>query len=106
NYEVYNSELWSFFKPFYFQLTKRFIRKELEWRNQHPETETAYVEKFLDTQVSIEGGFHFVKEKGIPFRGIIDRVDKSSANQFAVIDYKSGAGDLTKAASWLEKGRL
>ncbi len=106
--EVYSQEIWNFLRPFYAQLTTAFVKKEVQWRNQYPNTETLAVEKFLKTHIRCDDNesFHFHPTEGIPFRGVIDRIDQNDQNQLVLIDYKSSDAGLTQFGSWIKNGKI
>jgi RecB family exonuclease len=104
---VYTEAVWQFLKPFYVQATRAFIQFERQWRQEHPETETFAVEQLIETHIQLsEGSFQFNEEKGIPFRGVIDRIDRNSENQVVLIDYKSSTASLNQYKSWVKKGQI
>lgn len=106
--EIYNEEMWSFFKPFYFQLAKRFMNFEAQWRNDYPLTKTVATEKFIKTKIVLKDNqiTFSTEEEGIPFRGVIDRIDATEDGDYVILDYKSSDSGLTSHKSWLSKGKL
>lgn len=99
--------IWGFLKPFYLEATKAFIDSEREWRRQYPHTQTLAVEKSLRTYLNLSAEdkvFH--PTEGIPFRGIIDRVDHNGQDQVAIVDYKSSDSGLTQYKSWIKNGKV
>ncbi len=105
--EVYNDAIWEFLKPFYIKNTIDFLNSEKTWRQEYPNTETYRTEEFLETKLSVkEGKIVWGLSDGVPFRGVIDRIDKNDQDQYAILDYKSSSGSLTQYSSWVKKGNL
>ncbi len=104
---VYTEDVWQFLKPFYLKATKAFIDFEVKWRQSHPNTETFAVEKFIKTHIQLDDqSFHFDDQTGVPFAGIIDRIDRNDQGQLVVIDYKSSTASLNQYTSWIKKGQI
>lgn len=104
---VYSDEIWKFLKPYYFNVTKAFIEFELQWRSDHPQTQTFALEKSVQTKIDIASGeLRFSQQGTIPFRGFIDRIDTNGAGQYAILDYKSTGASLTQHSSWIKNGNL
>ncbi len=107
NVPIYTEDVWQFLKPFYLKATQAFLKFEIAWRQQHPNTETFAVEEFLKTHLRLtEDSFEFDAEQGIPFRGVIDRLDRNEQGQVVVIDYKSSTASLNQFTSWVQKGQI
>jgi RecB family exonuclease len=55
---------------------ERFIQNEVHWRESYPKTQTWAVEEPIRTHICRDGEtIHFNQDEGIPFRGVIDRID-------------------------------
>ena len=105
--DVFDDALWDIAKPFYIKLAMKFMENERVWREQYPETKSIYFEKFLETQINLlEDTPLFTKESNLLFRGAIDRMDKSSNGEWAIIDYKSSDAGLTQYGSWIKNGKI
>ncbi|MCB0377048.1 MAG: PD-(D/E)XK nuclease family protein [Bdellovibrionales bacterium] len=106
--EIYQEEFWESMRHFYLRFTRDFMHVEGEWRRQHPQIKTQFMEKrFKSFLANPEDAELFSKEEaGIPFRGMIDRIDQTPSGQGIVIDYKSSGNRLHQYTSWLKQGHL
>ncbi len=105
--EIYSDEMWKFVRTQYIEITQRFLHFENQWRQEYPHTYTYALEKPIRAFVDRDSqGLVFSKEVGIPFKGVIDRIDHNKANESLVLDYKSSASQLFQYSSWLRKGNL
>ena len=104
---TYTGEIWDFLKPYYIKMAHSFMEMERDWRKTYPNTQTLGLEKEFKTHIQMEDeswGFH--PEMGIPFKGILDRIDTNDQDQVAIMDYKTSDSSLTQYSSWLEKGKF
>ncbi len=107
NVPVYTEEIWQFLRPFYLKAIQAFLKFEVEWRNQHPNTETLAVEQKIKTHIRLtEDSIVFDANEGVPFRGYIDRIDKDEEGHLVVVDYKTSSASLSQYTSWVKKGRI
>lgn len=105
--QVYTEEVWQFLRPYYMKAARAFIDFEVQWRHDHPNTETLAVEQKLRTHIRVEDqDLVFNSHEGIPFSGTIDRIDINDKGQVAIIDYKSSDSGLTMFGSWISKGKI
>jgi hypothetical protein len=72
-----------------------FLKQELEWRKQHPES------RVYGRELKMSGLID-----GINFIGKIDRIDFDQKNQYSIVDYKSSVNHLTGPNSWIKNNHL
>ena len=105
--EIYSDEMWKFVRTQYGELTQDFIRHEVEWRQNYPHTYTYALEEPIKAYVTLDSQkLLFSKDKGVPLRGVIDRIDHNKADEFLILDYKSSGSNLFQYPSWSRKGNL
>ena len=105
--EIYSEEMWKFVRSQYIELTQDFIRHEVQWRLNFPNTYTYALEEPIKAYINFENkGLFFSHDEGVPFRGVIDRIDYNKADEFLILDYKSSGSNLFQYPSWLRKGNL
>lgn len=106
---IADPRLWASMKRRYFNLARRFLRFESEWRRMFPDSKIIAAEKdfvfFFDPQ---NGNMFLDSRPGtLKFSGKIDRIDKHRENnQLVVVDYKSSASAYKNHSAWLQNIEL
>jgi RecB family exonuclease len=101
--------LWASMKKRYFQLARRFLNFEKEWRREFPETLTLAAEKAFEFYFNPQNGevHREAREGTLKFSGKIDRIDRHrQTNHHVVIDYKSSHAAYKNHSGWLENQQL
>jgi ATP-dependent helicase/nuclease subunit B len=101
--------LWASMKKRYFQLGKRFLNFEKEWRKEFPDTLTIAAEKAFEFYFNPHNGeVHKEAQEGcLKFSGKIDRIDRHRhSKSHVVIDYKSSHAAYKNHSAWLENQEL
>lgn len=101
--------LWASMKKRYIQLAKRFLRFEVEWRREFPDTLTLAAEKSFEFYFNPQNGevHREAREGTLKFSGKIDRIDRHRHNgQHVVIDYKSSHAGKKHHPAWLDNNEL
>ncbi|MBN1431820.1 MAG: ATP-dependent helicase [Methanomicrobiaceae archaeon] len=65
----------------------RHLKNYLDWENENPNTP-------VETEMMFE-----IKVHGTPFKGYIDRLEKTGSGGYAVVDYKTSKSTITKNAA-------
>lgn len=104
DFHIYDERSWYRMKILVLKTISRFLVFEREWRKTFPDTKT------IGKEVAIKAYWQqdiadFVKEaeKGILFKGSIDRVDVDNEGHAVVLDYKSSSSQVFNYKTWLEK---
>lgn len=102
-----DKRLWPSIKNTYIELGRRFLAFEKSWRQERPKSKIIGREIEIKGFLQPNGEFSLEKgERGIPFRGFIDRVEGDEEGKCVIIDYKSGKGSHTQYTSWLKNNQL
>lgn len=100
-----DERLWQPLRKKYALLAKNFIRKELEWKQQYPETTTVAKEVFFKGYWSLKSRCLLPEKEDVEdlvFRGVIDRIDKDTKDHLVLIDYKSSGSQHKNYGGWQE----
>ncbi len=97
--------VWPLVRAQHVQLAKRFLAFESSWRDKYKQTTTIARELEINGQWSCKEK-DFSAEGDFDFKGFIDRVDKDDNGNYAVIDYKSSAGQAKNYKSWVSNNTL
>ncbi len=101
--------LWASMKKRYFQLAKRFLNFEKEWRREFPDTLTLAAEKYFEFYFNPQNGevHREPHEATLKFSGKIDRIDRHRLTKHhVVIDYKSSHAAYKNHGLWFENQEL
>jgi RecB family exonuclease len=101
--------LWVSTKKRYLQLAKRFLKFEIEWRREFPDTVTLAAEKAFEFYFNPQNGdvHREAREGTLKFSGKIDRIDRHRrTNHHIVIDYKSSHAAYKNHSAWFENQEL
>jgi len=101
--------LWSSMKKRYFQLARRFLNFEKEWRQEFPDTVTVAAEKSFEFYFNPQNGeVHRGAGEGlIKFSGKVDRIDRHrNTSRYVVVDYKSSHAAYKNHSAWIENQEL
>ncbi len=92
--------LWPKQREKYVNIAEKFLKFESEWRRQYPQTKT------MGREVMLKGELEISAQKKINVSGKIDRIDRNTAGEYVILDYKSSGYELRNYDSWLEKDEL
>ncbi len=93
---------------YFLDLVERFLKYEKDLRQRNPKRKTIGLEVKLQGAWSVKRK-HLVKEdeasiQDLPFKAIIDRIDKIGEGRLEVLDYKNGSStSYTNAIGWSKK---
>ncbi len=106
---IADPRLWASMKRRYFNLARRFLGFEMDWRRQFPDTTVVAAEKdflfFFDPQ---SGEIFLDPQPGtLKFSGKIDRIDKHrEQDKLVVVDYKSSTAGYKNHNAWFQNIEL
>ena len=90
----------------YSRLAERFLKFEVAWRQEFPQTETLGLESEVKGFWSLENQGLHPSEGDFPFLGYIDRIDGDGEGHLCLIDYKSSEGQVRYHGSWVAQNML
>ncbi|MCB0389881.1 MAG: PD-(D/E)XK nuclease family protein [Bdellovibrionales bacterium] len=105
---LFDEKTWFRIQRMMLKIIKQFINFETDWRKTYPQTKTIGREVELKScwDQNLKDFIELNDEKGIVFRGSIDRIDVDEENYAVVLDYKSSKNQLSNYNNWLENDQI
>lgn len=104
--QVGDERLWPAVRRQHVRLCRLFLEFEKSWRERFPNTQTVGRELGFECYWDLDAGSPTAQQTDVLLSGRLDRVDRDSKGQYALVDYKGSSGSLRNWQSWLKNREI